>query len=237
MFFPNYSFKLSQDTHKSLGQPPFKILCVHRFFLSIILILTLFLFLFCLLFCIQITLLLNVTVIHWICSSTSIESYVSHCFFFFLSPNEISPVSVIAASACWLISLSRTSIVFVIFDKLVECALFVCWLQVVQLGSFIELCYISISSTSTDECIGLFRMSLGTRFFFSSSITVIIMPSHFHTSNFLEVYLLRRCRWRGQFPRFFYGNFSSQMIWFVLETSEGPSALDLNFIFFPLFLS
>lgn len=38
-------------------------------------------FLFCLLFCIQTTLLLNVTVIHWICSSTSIESYVSHCFF------------------------------------------------------------------------------------------------------------------------------------------------------------
>lgn len=233
--FPELFLQIKSGHTQILGSTTFQnYLCSSVF--SCLLFSYSFFFLFCLLFCIQTTLLLNVTVIHWICSNTSIESCVSHCFFF-LSPNEISPVSVIAASACWLISLSRTSIVFVIFDKLVECALFVCWLQVVQLGSFIELCYISISSTSTVECIGLFRMSLGTRFFFSSSITVIIMPSHFHTSNFLEVYLLRRCRWRGQFPRFFYDNFSSQMIWFVLETSEGPSALDLNFIFFPLFLS
>lgn len=115
------------------------------------------------------------------CYSNSLDMFqhvywiIRISLFFFLSPNEISPVSVIAASACWLISLSRTSIVFVIFDKLVECALFVCWLQVVQLGSFIELCYISISSTSTVECIGLFRMSLGTRFFFSQVLLLLLL--------------------------------------------------------------
>lgn len=47
--FPELFFQIKsgvEDTHKSLGQPPFKILCVHRFFLSIILILTLFFFVF-----------------------------------------------------------------------------------------------------------------------------------------------------------------------------------------------